>query len=105
MTIDYQYEVSDHLNNEISDHLEIQSPNLYLVYLVVMNIEQNFALGTEELINFPSFIPVTPVRPGLSPRPDLPLPSLFGRDIKQILPLETKSQAWAKPEAGVYCIR
>ena len=98
----YQYEVSDHLNNEISDHLEIQSPNLYLV---VMNIEQNFALGTEELINFPSFIPVTPVRPGLSPRLDLPLPSLFGRDIKQILPLETKSQAWAKPEAGVYCIR
>ena len=102
MADDYQYEVSDHLNNEISDHLEIQSLNLYLV---VMNIEQNFALGTEELINLPSFIPVTPVRPGLSPRPDLPLPSLFGRDIKQILPLETKSQAWTKPEAGVYCIR
>ena len=91
MADDYQYEVSDHLNNEISDHLEIQSPNLYLVYLVVMNIEQNFALGTEELINFPSFIPVTLGLAWISPGPDLNLPSLFGRDIKLILPLETKS--------------
>ena len=47
--------------------------------------------------NFPLFIPVSPVWPGLSPGPDLSLPSLFGRDIKPILPLETKS--WARPWA------
>ena len=55
--------------------------------LVIMNIEKNFALGTEKII---IFHPVSPVWPGLSPGPDLPLPSLFGRDIKPILPLETK---------------
>ena len=75
MADDYQYEVSDHLNNEISDHLEIQSPYPKGLYLIVMNIEK-ITFRYRKVHKFPSFIPVTLGLAWISPGPDLPLPSL-----------------------------
>ena len=70
MADDYQYEVSDHLNNEISDHLEIKSPCLYLV---IMIIAKNFSLGIKKIIifyhypsNFRSGLDLTWARPPLT---------------------------------------